>query len=79
MKKKPRIWLARDTEDAIVPGVYNVCSAPPILDEEQAERAGTLTTVCCGIFERLAPKSCHLPPGGGSIEIEITIKKARRK
>jgi hypothetical protein len=63
MKKKPRIWLARDTEDAIVPGVYNVCSAPPILDEEHwiAERAGTLTTVCCGIFERLAPKSCHLP------------------
>lgn len=74
MKKKPKVWLAKDAIGVAFNKYVLSFFAPP-------KREGRCWIGDVEInpfyFEKLAPKSCHLKPGEGPIEIDIKI--TRRK
>lgn len=75
MKKKPKVFLARDK----IGGLY-------VIRARKKPRRGRGHIwghwegdhdVCSYIIEALASKSCHLKPGEGPIEIDITIRRKK--
>jgi hypothetical protein len=84
MKKKPTVWLARDNGDW---KCYALSAGRELrYDKEDGiwtanNRWGQSEAVslCPTFVEKVAPKSCHLPPGGGPVKIDITIRRAKKK
>jgi hypothetical protein len=87
MKKKPKVWLARNkgygSDGYVVVAGYKLERRPAYGGGHiwgfWTEVGRRHTRLCAEQFEKVAPKSCHLPPGGGPIEIEITMKKITRR
>lgn len=76
MKKKPTVWLARDSRGAKFYHL-SICEKPSrSLTWSGAWFGGT--DLCPEEFERIAPKSCHLPPGGGPIKIDVKITRRNK-
>lgn len=72
--KKPTIWLARD-------GCGTECYVMGIGEQPVKRRNSDLfdgdTDWRPNAFESIAPKSCHLKPGGGPIEITLKFERVK--
>lgn len=85
MKKKPRVFLARSRSPNVGgSGKYLIT----VGREMDKDRFGNFVTgsiemsdwpmaLCPEKFEAVAPKSCHLKPGEGPIEVEITVRRKK--
>jgi len=83
MKKKPTVWLARDAFGSRSYELF-VDEKPRqsnsfwvIKDDDGYFQHGAI--LCPAQFEKAAPKTCHLKPGEGPIEIDVKITRAKKK
>lgn len=85
MKKKPRVWLARDWVGELY--VVGIGKEPrkhtggPLHGHFTVDAPGGMSPhldICPKHFEAIAPKSVHLKPGEGPIEITLDIKRVKK-
>lgn len=76
--KKPKFWLARDPKNEIFAGCYSVgFGKKPTKDKRDGDFWGDVL-LTQEKFERLAPKSVHLKPGEGPIQIDISMRRVKK-
>lgn len=75
MKKKPTVWLARNSarNTLYVLSEDSLC----LIDGFWEDKDYNELAICPDRFDKIAPKSCHLKPGEGPIEIDITIGRKK--
>jgi hypothetical protein len=85
MKKKPKVWLARNKRafaPRLAPYVLSVKSPLRFMRPGKNKlwwvaKDGDEQHLCTRRFESIAHKSAHLKPGEGPIEIDITIRRKK--
>lgn len=70
MKKKPTVWLARRPWGNYI---IEIGQRKP-----RDERHTYGLDICDDGFHKIAPKSCHLKPGGGPIKIDVKITEVKK-